>query len=121
MLDYGYGITLWDRGPSHPGNQASGLSHFKLMLKTLGSSKGVYPSNPWQIATALREISNPNVESANPSSTTRYDANASHAANGNYITHETSISLFALPDATSKKIGNMNSNESVRIYLRSEN
>ena len=119
MLDYGYGITLWDRGPNDPKNQASGLSHFETMLKTLGSSKGVYPSSPFHIATALRETSDPNA--ANAASATRYNASSLHPANGNYITHETSITLFSSPDVASKKIGSMNSNETVRIYLRSEN
>ena len=119
MLDYGYGITLWDRGPNDPKNQAGGLSHFETMLKTLGSSKGVYPSSPFHIATALRETSDPNAATA--ASATRYDANSLHPANGNYITHEASITLFSSPDVASKKIGSMNSNETVRIYLRSEN
>jgi len=119
MLDYGYGITLWDRGPNDPKNQASGLSHFETMLKTLGSSKGVYPSSPFHIATALRETSDPNA--ANAASATRYNASSLHPANGNYIIHETSIKLFSSPDVASKKIGSMNSSETERIYLRSEN
>lgn len=119
MLDYGYGITLWDRGPNDPKNQASGLSHFETMLKTLGSSKGIYPSSPFHIATALRETSDPNA--ANAGSATRYNATSLQPANGNYITHETTVTLFSSPDVTSKKIGSMNSSETVRIYLRSEN
>ena len=118
MLDYGYGITLWDRGPTNADDQARGLSYFKLMLKTLSSSKGIYPSSPFHIATALRDTSDP--RSANASSAMRYNAGALHTANGNYITRGTSITLFSSPDATSKKIGSINNNDSVRIYLRSD-
>jgi hypothetical protein len=119
MLDYGYGITLWERGPNDPKSQDSGLAHFETMLKTLGSSKGIYPSSPFHIATALRETSDPSA--ANAASATRYNASSLHPANGNYITHETRITLFSSPDVTSKKIGSVNNNETVRIYLRSEN
>jgi hypothetical protein len=91
------------------------------MLKTLGSSKGIYPSSPVHIATALHEINNPGVRSTINPSATSYNAGVLHPANGNYITHGISTALFALPDTTSKQIGSMNSNESVRVYLRSEN
>ena len=121
MLDYGYGITLWDRGPNSPKDQASGLSHFETMLKTLGSSKGIYPSSPFHIAAALRVTNDPGVRSASAASATRYNTSSLHSANGNYITHGTSITLFSLPDVASKKIGSLNSNDTVRIYLRSEN
>ena len=97
LLDYGYGITLWDRGPTDPVNRASGSSHFRLMLKTLGSSKGIYPSNPAHIAIALNEINNPGVTSTIASSATRYNAGALHPVSGNYITHGTGATLFALP------------------------
>jgi hypothetical protein len=119
MLDYGYGITLWERGPSDPKSQASGLTLFETMLKTLGSSEGIYPSSPFHIATALRETSDPNA--MNAASATRYNAHSLHPANGNYIAHEARIALFSSPDVTSKNIGSVNNNETVRIYLRSEN
>jgi hypothetical protein len=119
MLDYGYGIALWDRGSNDSKNQAMGLSHFETMLRTLGSSKGVYPSSPFHIATALRETSDSNAATA--AGATRHNASSLHPANGNYIAHDSSITLFSSPDVASKKIGTMSSNETVRIYLRSEN
>jgi hypothetical protein len=121
LLDYAYGLTLWDRGPANPADKANGASHFKLMLKTLSSSKGIYPSSPGHIATALHEVNNPNVQSAIASSATWYNASIEHPVSGNYITLGTTITLFALPDETSKKVGNVNINESVHIYLRAEN
>jgi hypothetical protein len=120
LLDYGYGVTLWERGTSSPANQTSALSHFKLMLQTLGSSKGIYPSNPEHIATALKALNNPGVTPKTLSSATPYSASALRPVSGNYITSGTSITLFALPDTTSKQLGSINGSASVRIYLRTE-
>jgi hypothetical protein len=121
LLDYGYGVTLWDRGSTSPANQASAITHFKLMLQTLGSSKGIYPSSPVHIASALNAIYNAGPTSNKISSATAYNASAFHPVRGNYATTETNVTLFALPDSTSRQVGNISSSGSVRIYLRAKN
>jgi hypothetical protein len=121
LLDFAYGVTLWDRGPNSPANQANGLSHFRLMLQTLGSSKGIYPSNPHHIAIALKALNNPDLTSKTASSAAPYSTSALHPVSGNYITSGTGVRLFALPDTSSKQIGNVSGVGSVRIYLRAEN
>jgi hypothetical protein len=118
LLDFGYGLVLWDRGP---GNQAAAISHFRSMLQIIGSSNGIYPSNPGHIATALNKLNDPSSTSKTAASATPYNANGLHPVSGNYITNGTSVALFALPETTSKHIGDVDSNGNVRIYLRANN
>jgi hypothetical protein len=118
LLNYGYGLVLWDRGPT---NQSGAISQFKLMLQTIGSSNGIYPSNPGHIATALKELNNPGVASKIAASATPYNASGLHPVSGNYIPGATSVALFALPDVSSKTVGDLGLNGNVRIYMRADN
>jgi hypothetical protein len=119
LLDYGYGIVLWDR--SDVANQKTATTYFRSMLQTIGSSGGIYPSNPAHIATALNKSESPNSTSKTAGSAVAYNASQLRPIGGNYIANGTTISLFALPETASKQVGMANSSGSLRVYMRANN
>jgi hypothetical protein len=118
LLDFGYGIVLWDRGD--PGNHEAAVIHFKSMLQTVSSSGGVYPY-PSHIAIVLNKLNNPNLTSKAAASATSYNTSSPRSIAGNYILNGAMVTLFALPDSASKQIGGASANGTVRIYLRANN
>lgn len=120
LLNFGYGLDLWDRtGDSR--SQTDAKQQFQSMLTTLGSSKGFYPSNSAHIAIALAAINNQGSSSKIfkvADSATRFAANILHPTTGNYVTGAAGITMFAVPDATTKPVDTINAAGNVRIYLR---
>jgi hypothetical protein len=91
------------------------------MLETLSSSKGVYPSNPAHIASALKDLNNPAMTSKTAASAEPYNASALDPVSGNYATNGSGVALFALPDTASRQVGSVGAGGHARIYLRAEN
>jgi hypothetical protein len=116
LLDFGYGLDFWDRSDSAI-SQAKAKPYFQSMLTTLGSSKGVYPSSGAHIALALRAVNDQKVPKATPQ-TTPADPNSLHPVGKIYIVGEAGIALFAIPDTSTKSIGNLNPNGNVRIFMQ---
>ena len=120
LLDFAYGLDFWDRTNS-TASQTNSVPYFQSMLKMLGSSKGIYPSNPAHIAIALRAVNSPTVSSKTMDSATPFKASVLQPVGGNYIADAAdNIALFALPEMSSKTVGNLSSHSSVRIYMRAD-
>jgi hypothetical protein len=118
VLDYAYGITLWDRGDVV--NQKNALSYFTSMLNTVHSSNGSYPLNKAHIAIALAILNDPKTKLKTLESAVPYKSGGLFSVSGNYIASGTDIVLFALPEPGSKEVGKMAADARVRIYMRTD-
>ena len=113
LLDFGYGLVLWDHN-----DKLRAQGYFRNMLKTVQSSKDVYPSNPHHIAVALREVFEPGYH-GQLAPAGNYDPNEIEKIGSNYVSDGRVIVLFAIPDKSGKSIGKVETGHAARVYLRS--
>lgn len=114
MIDYARGLVLWDHG-----DHAAALPYFNQMLDEIRSSGGVYPSNPQHIATALKLINEPRRASRTTEPVKPYGSGERRSMSRTYALSAGMVSLFALPDGSSKQVGRVKPDATARMYLRS--
>jgi hypothetical protein len=114
MLDYAYGVVLWDHN-----DHVAALPHFDRMIEAIRLSNRAYPSNPQHIAIALRIINEPERSSKAAKTAIPY-LDEPRAINNDHLVSGTMVSLFALPEKSSKPLGNVKPDTIARIYLRAD-
>jgi hypothetical protein len=115
MLDYAYGLVLWDHG-----DQAGGLRHISRMMETIRSSNTIYPSNPRHIAIALKLLHDPSYALKTVRPLVAY-VGEPVAAGKEHVIKGQLVSLFAVPEESGKLIANVRSDMTARVYLRGDN
>jgi hypothetical protein len=115
MLDYAYGLVLWDHS-----DKAIASTYFNRMLDGVRLSNASYPSNPRHIAIALKLVNEPDRKSKTAESTSPYNTSELHAISQNYVATSSVVNLFALPEVASKHVGSVKTGATERIYLRAD-
>ena len=115
MLDYAYGLVLWDHG-----DQAGALRHLNHMIETIRLSNATYPSNPQHIAIALRLMHEPSHPSKTAKTASAY-VGEPLAAGKEHTVKGQIVSLLALPEDLAKLIANVRADATARVYLRGDN
>ncbi|MGY3532301.1 hypothetical protein ACVISU_005069 [Bradyrhizobium sp. USDA 4452] len=116
MLDYARGLVLLDHG-----ERKEALTSFNLMIESIRTSGRIYPSNPQQIATALRLTQDPGHNAKTLQAALSMIPPDRRPVAKTYVVTEGILPLFALPDASTKPVGKMKSDVVANVYLRLNN
>jgi hypothetical protein len=118
MLDYARASVLWDWDRK----EKDANEYYKRMLETIRSLDASYPLNPHHVAAALA-VTNGYPVSRVPDTTRPYAPDDRRKLTGTaYETDKKKqITLFALPDDTSKKVADIASELKGRMILRTDN
>lgn len=116
MLDYARASVLWDWGRK----ETEAAVYFRKMLETVRSLDVSYPVNPQHIGTALA-VTNGFSSTKVPASARPYAPDDRRKLSGtSFVAVDNQISLFSVPDASSKELGKVPVDALARMILRAE-